>query len=237
MKRYTTSSAILCLLICGASAFCQIELPAPENPPASSLLSGITGFVLHPWVTALLIFAGMMLVISEVLSIGSWGATGTAGILCVASVVGASVLAGVAAWTGVALLLAGVGLLLIESRVLPGRGISAIAGLACLFLGMYWTLGGASAGMLYAAAMATLFTLMSAIVFLVHLPHNSAWHAVGRKLEMHVGHPYGAMGTGRVEIETVSPEPPEVLEEQPGRRPVRTDSESDDDQQTVQGNG
>lgn len=219
--------------MCGASAFCQNELPA-DSPPASSLLSGITRLVLDPWVTALLIFAGMMLVISEVLSIGNWGATGAAGIMCVASVVGASLLAGVAAWTGIALLLAGVGLMLIESRVLPGRGISAIAGLACLFLGMYWTLGGVSAGMVYAAAMATLFTLMSAIVFLVHLPHNSAWHAVGRRLEMHVGNPYGAIGTGRVEIEC---EPPEIAEKQPGRRPLRTDSESDDDQQTIRGHG
>ena len=219
MKRSTVLTTAILVILASAEAFCETSAPAQAG-----VVQAVTGFVLHPWVAALLVFVGMALVISEILSIGDWGVTGTAGILAVGSVVGSALVAGIAAWAGVALLLAGVGLVLVESRVLPGRAISGIAGLACMFLGMFWVLGGASAGTLYAASVSALFVLMAAVAFLVHLPHNSAWRTVGRRLEISVGHPYGAL----------SEESDRASQEQaPGRRSVRADDESDDDQQII----
>lgn len=205
-----------------AAGFCQNDLPISGNPAPGDVLARFAAFVLNPWVTALLILVGMALVIAEILSIGNWGLTGVMGIASVGCVVGSAALAGVAAWTGVAVLLAGVGLLLVESRALPGHGISGIAGVIALFLGMYWVLGGASAGILYAASVSAVFALMAAIAFLVHLPHNTAWRSVGRRLQISVGHPYGTMAEPRRSSR----------EDAPGRRSTRTDSD-DDDQQTL----
>jgi len=220
-----TRRLIILLAIIGAlvsaAGFCQNEMPATHNPASGDVLALITGSVLNPWVTTLLILVGMALVIAEILSIGKWGVTGLAGIASVGCVVGSAVLAGVTGWVGLTVLLAGVGLLLVESRALPGHGISGIAGLIALFLGMYWVLGGASAGILYAASVSAVFALMAAIAFLVHLPHNAAWRGVGRRLEISVGHPYGTMTEPRRSSR----------EEAPGRRTTRTDS--DDDQQTL----
>lgn len=222
-----TRRLIILLAVIGALAsaagFCQNELPATHNPASGDVLAQVTGFVLNPWVTALLILVGMALVIAEILSIGDWGVTGLAGIASLGCVVGSAVLAGVAGWVGVTVLLAGVGLLLVESRALPGHGISGIAGLAGLFLGMYWVLGGASAGVLYAASISAVFALMAAIAFLVHLPHNTAWRGVGRRLEISVGHPYGTMAEPRRSSREQAAKP----------RTTRTDSDSDDDQQTL----
>ncbi len=195
--------------------------------------------------TVLLLFAGMMLLISELMHSGTWGVTGTAGVFCLGVVLASHALAGAAAWFGVVLILAGIGLLLVESRVLPGYGVSGVGGLACLFVGCYLMLGGAAAGVLFAILASALVTLLSAIAFLVHLPQNSAWQAVGRKLEMHVGRPYSTAVEGRVEIagadslaaetQVSEPEPAGTLETDEAKRQrlAGTDSESDEEQQIL----
>lgn len=85
---------------------------------------------------------------------------------------------------------------------------------------------------------------VAAVAFLVHLPQNSAWQAVGRKLEVHVGRPFGTtVDAGYVEIagaDSLSGETQETAEksrdtqdtEQP-KRLTRTDSDSDEQQQIV----
>jgi membrane-bound ClpP family serine protease len=196
--------------------------------------SAVIDFVLNPWVTSALMFLGMALIIAEFVSIGSWGSTGTAGVACIGCVVGSSVLAGVAATTGVVLLLVGTALMLVESRVLPGRGVSAVAGLACLFMGLFWTLGGVATGLAYAASISAMFTVMAAIAFLVHLPTNGAWSIAGRRVEMHEQH-HEAVHTGHARITRLEPETTD--EPIPGHDADLRHTKSDDDDQIVNRNG
>ena len=227
MRRLTALIVTILVLISAEIALAQ------GGARASSAMD----FVLNPWVTSALVFLGMALIIAEFVSIGSWGATGTAGALCIGCVVGSSVLAGVAATIGLVLLLAGTALMLVESRVLPGRGISAVAGLACLFMGLFWTLGGASAGLAYAASISAMFTVMAAIAFLVHLPTNTAWSIAGRRVEMHQRHRQ-ATQTGHARITRLESEPSETTEEPiPGHDADYRRTKSDDDDQIVNRNG
>lgn len=230
MRRFTVLMATIMLMISAVEAFAQSAVPASDGG-----LRSVADLVLHPWVTFILVSLGMALVIAELVSIGSWGVTGSAGVLCLGCVVGSSVLAGVVAWTGVALLLAGTALLLVESRILPGKGISVAAGLICLFLGMFWTLGGA----MYSALISAEFALMAAIAFLVHLPTNSAWQVAGRRIEV-TGSCEGGTTAGHAEIKCLdetSPEP-EISENKiPGHDADlgSRHSDDDDDQQIIRG--
>lgn len=234
--------AILGLLALYGPAYSQSGVPASGAPSPQ----GVADFVLYPWVTVLLLFVGMMLLISQLMSIGGWGVTGTAGVFCLGVVLASHALAGAAAWFGVVLILAGIGLLLVESRVLPGYGVSGAAGLACLFVGCYLMLGGAAAGVLFAILASALVTVLSAIAFLVHLPQNSAWQAVGRKLEMRVGRPYSTAVEGRVEIagaDSLAAETQEISEKESAgtsetdeakkEKLAGTDTESDEEQQIL----
>ncbi len=201
-------------------------------------MAPVLDFVLNPWVTPALILIGMMLIIAELVSIGSWGATGTAGVACLGVVVGSSVLAGVAATLGIVLLLAGTALMLVESRVLPRRGISALAGLACLFMGLFWTLGGASVGLAYAASVSALFTVLAAVAFLVHLPTNPSWAVAGRRVEVMEQHRRtAANGTGHARITHLEPEPEIEDKKVPGHDTDYRRTNPDDDDQIINRNG
>ena len=155
------------------------------------MVDGLWLIILNPWVTILMLLAGMMLIISEVATIRTWGG-GLLGVLCVGLVLLSYVYAGIASWLGVVLLLSGAGLFLVEARVLPGHGISALGGTAGVFLGTYWTLGGA-ASLTMALSAAILVTLLSIVAFLVYLPRSHVWRAMGSRVEVHVGTPRGVV--------------------------------------------
>ena len=187
------------------------------------------GLLLKPWVTLALMLAGMMLLISQLMSLSPWGLSGMAGVFCLGAVVASYSLAEALAWTAAFLLIAGIGLLLVESRMLAGYAISGIAGLACLFLGLYSML--AVSGAIYAILASALITILAAIAFLVHLPQNPKWQAIGRRLQITVGHPYSRAvdhaqseitGTGKAHIEHT-----------PHTKPTMPEDESDDQQQII----
>jgi len=193
MRRLSYLVTIACLLVVGVIGLCPGDPQSPGSPSSQGgmpVVQAIAGFVVQPWATALLLFLGMMLLISQLTAISTWGATGTVGVLCVGLVFASYIAAGVAVWMGAALLFAGLALLLIEAGIMPGRGISAFAGLACLFLGSYWMLGGAAAGTFFAVSVSALFALMSFAAFLVHLPQNGAWRALCERIEISVARPY-----------------------------------------------
>ena len=234
MRRLTVCTIAILVLLST-----RIVLAQTTARESAGALGSLSGFVLNPWITPALVLLGMVLIIAELVSIGSWGATGTAGVLCLGAVVGSSILAGVAVTVGLALLLVGTALMLIESRVLPGKGISAVAGLACLFMGLYWTLGGASVGVAYAASVSTLFTVLAAVAFLVHLPTNSAWAVAGRRVEMHEQHrEVTGASTGHAAMTHLEPEPPRTHDRKvPGHDTDYRHTEAGDDDQITNRNG
>jgi len=185
--------------------------------------------MIDPWLTLVLMFTGMMLLISQLMSLSPWGWSGTAGVFCLGAVIVSYSLAGALAWTAALLLIAGIGLLLIESRVLAGYGINGVAGLACLFLGLYSML--AAWGILYAALVSALMTVLAAVAFLVHLPQNPKWQMIGRKLEITVGHPYSRTA-GHVEAEITGTGKTQI-KHTPHTKPTVPEDESDDQQQII----
>ena len=187
---------------------------------------GSLSLVLNPWVTLALLSAGMILLISQLMSLSAWGWSGTAGVACLGAVIASYSLAGVLAWTAAILLIAGIGLLLLESRVFAGYGISGIAGLICLSVGLYSML--AAAGTLFAALAATFVTILAAIAFLVHLPQNPKWQMIGRKLDITMGRPHSMIG-GTVDITGTGKA---QIKHTPHVKPAK--SEESEDQQIIQ---
>lgn len=98
-------------------------------------------FIAQPWVTILLLVAACLLLFHDLLTPLTWGITGTLGVTFFALVLLAHAVSGV----GVAVLIGGVALLLIETHLLPGRGIAALLGFGLVFGGMYLSLTGNSA--------------------------------------------------------------------------------------------
>ena len=90
----------------------------------------------------------------ELLTWHSWGLAGVIGGALVLLIFAAHITVGTATWVGVVLFLAGIALLLFETHVFPGHGLSALGGLVLIFLGMFYALGGVQTGALYSAAAA-----------------------------------------------------------------------------------
>lgn len=139
-------------------------------------------WITQPWATILLLALGMTLVLVEVLTLHSWGLAGIVGGVIVALIFAAYITVGAAGWIGLLLFLAGAALLLLETHFLPGHGYPAMAGLALIFVGMYFALGGAQAGAIYSASGALLTTLALVVAFFLYLPRSGVWKRLGQPL-------------------------------------------------------
>ncbi|MFM7323300.1 MAG: NfeD family protein [Armatimonadota bacterium] len=135
----------------------------------------------HPWWTIALLVAGCALLFHEMLTPLTWGWTGTLGLACVGVVFAAQRTAGVTGWLGIVLLLAGVGLLLVEILILPGRGVPALCGFTLLFSGMFVALGG-TARPGFALPVSACLALASMVAFFAYLPKSAAWREIGRAI-------------------------------------------------------
>lgn len=100
-----------------------------EPSPAESLVRWLT----NPVVASLLMTVGIWLVIGDVLA-GGFGVPAIAGLGLVGLFFWGHMLAGLAGWEDVALIVVGLVLILLEVTVIPGTGIAGILGLAA-FLG------------------------------------------------------------------------------------------------------
>lgn len=182
--------------------------------------------MIDPWLTLALMFTGMMLLISQLMSLSPWGWSGTAGVVCLGAVIASYSLAGALAWTAALFLFAGIALLLVESRLFAGYAISGVVGLGCLFLGLHSML--AAWGIMYAALVSALMTILAAAAFLVHLPQNPKWQAIGRRLEISVGHPYSrAVDHTQAEITGAGKA---QIKHTPHTKPVEKEEDSEDQQ-------
>ncbi|MBV9848050.1 MAG: hypothetical protein JO250_00030 [Armatimonadetes bacterium] len=139
-------------------------------------------WVSRPWATILLLGLGLALVVIEMLTLHSWGLAGVIGGALVLLIFAAHITVGTATWVGVVLFLAGVALLLFETHVFPGHGLSALAGLVLIFLGMFYALGGVQTGALYSAGAALLMTLGIIIAFFSYLPRSPIWNKLGQPM-------------------------------------------------------
>ncbi len=152
-----------------------------------TLWQQIESVMLVPWVTFVVLALGMTLLIIDLLTINTWGLTGTGGVACLALVFAVYITAGVASWLGVTMFLIGLGLILMEAHVFPGHGISGVGGVIGVFLGLFWALGGAAVNAVFAGLTSALFTLMVVAAFLVYLPKTATWRRLGQRLDQTVG--------------------------------------------------
>ena len=129
----------------------------------------------QPWATVLLLVVGLALVILELLTLHTWGIAGIIGGVVIALIFAAYIAVGAATIIGVLLFLAGAGLLLLETHVLPGHGWPAFTGLALIFAGLFFALGGQSGGALYPLAISLGATLAVLVAFFVYLPRSGVW--------------------------------------------------------------
>jgi membrane-bound serine protease (ClpP class) len=93
-------------------------------------------FLTNPVVASLLTTFGFLGILFELQSPG-WGIPGSVGLVCLSLSLGASFIARLATMTDMLIILAGVGLLILEILVIPGFGIAGIGGIAFILWGLY----------------------------------------------------------------------------------------------------
>ncbi len=93
-------------------------------------------FLTNPVVASLLTTFGFLGILFELQSPG-WGIPGSVGLACLALSLGASYIAKLATMTDMLIILAGVGLLMVEIIIIPGFGIAGIGGIALILWGLY----------------------------------------------------------------------------------------------------
>jgi len=93
-------------------------------------------FLTNPVVASLLTTFGFLGILFELQSPG-WGIPGSVGLVCLALSLGASYIARLATMTDMLIILAGVGLLMVEIIIIPGFGIAGIGGIALILWGLY----------------------------------------------------------------------------------------------------
>lgn len=137
--------------------------------------------IIAPWATVLLLVVGCLLLFVDLLTPKTWEWTGTLGVIAVGTVFAAHVTEGTGGWVGIVLMLAGVGLLLLETHVYPGQGSAAVGGLLLLFLGMFWALGGSNHAA-FALPVASVLTLVVLTAFFAYLPKSPLWKQISQQM-------------------------------------------------------
>lgn len=106
--------------------------PSGDPPPSPSAGGGaLARWAADPVLGTLLLAIGLAGLGREFFAM-DWGTAGTLGILSLSAFFGGSYMAGLAGWASILLFLAGLILLLLEIRVVPGLHIPGLAGLAGL---------------------------------------------------------------------------------------------------------
>jgi len=109
------------------------ERPMRLNPTWSEQM---VSWLNSPGVMAVLVMLALLGAYIE-FSTPGLGLPGLVAVICLAIILGSKYLVGLANWVEIALLFAGMVLLLIEFLVLPGFGIAGILGIACLLAGFF----------------------------------------------------------------------------------------------------
>jgi len=145
--------------------------------------AAVASWVVQPWATIALLVAGCLLLFHDLLTPLDWGATGTGGVIALGLVFASHYAKGAGGVLGVVLLLGGLTGLLLEIHVFPGRGLPAFTGLFLLFLGMFWSLGGAH-NTAFALPVSAILTVVSLVAFFAYLPKSPAWKKIGEEMQL-----------------------------------------------------
>ncbi len=108
---------------------------------APALIEQLVGFLTSSVVSSLLISLGFLGLYFEIINPG-WGIGGTLGVIFLALFFWSHFLAGLAGWEGLALVIVGFLLIVVEVLVIPGFGIAGILGLVALAAGLFMSLLG-----------------------------------------------------------------------------------------------
>ena len=120
-----------------AAGLAGAAVQATSPSPAEEVVRFLTG----PAIASLLISAGFLLIMADLLG-GGIGLAGGAGLGLLAIFFWGHMLAGLAGWEGVGLVLLGLVLLGLEAFVIPGFGVAGILGLLAVVAGLFLSLIG-----------------------------------------------------------------------------------------------
>ncbi|MGH2558031.1 MAG: NfeD family protein [Thermomicrobiales bacterium] len=111
-----------------------VNAPIVETSP--SLAEDVVRFITNPVISGLLIIAGLLLIVGDFFVEGL-GIAAVAGVGFLATFFWGHMLAGLAGWEDVALVVLGIVLIGVEVFVVPGFGVAGILGLAALLGGLF----------------------------------------------------------------------------------------------------
>lgn len=142
-------------------------------------------FLTDPMVSSLLISLGLLGLFFEIKSPG-WGVPGTVGLILLALFFGSHYIVNLANIIEIILFVVGVGLLLLEIFVIPGFGITGIAGIIMMIAGLYFSLLGqlhrlnpsdfsTAAGYL---SLSMIITFIGIFILLKIFPQTSIWRRI-----------------------------------------------------------
>ncbi|MEJ2050042.1 MAG: NfeD family protein, partial [Calditrichota bacterium] len=142
-------------------------------------------FLTDPLVSSLLISLGLLGLFFEIKSPG-WGVPGTVGLILLALFFGSHYIVNLANVIEIILFVVGVGLLLLEIFVIPGFGITGIAGIILMIAGLYFSLLGqlqrlnpsdfsTAAGYL---SLSMIITFIGIFILLKIFPQTSIWRRI-----------------------------------------------------------
>jgi membrane-bound ClpP family serine protease len=155
-------------------------------------------YIRTPWVTAYLLIVGMIMLLSQAAVGRGWRMPGMVGATCLCLVMTSQAISSNAHWIGMIVLLGGGALLIVEARVIPGRGICALGGVCAVFAGCYLILA-ATETVLYSVLLSVVTAAVAFLTLLAYISHSRSWlNASGRLL----------VSVGRSQTSRVSIEPP-----------------------------
>src|SRR3989338_9125277 len=142
-------------------------------------------FITHPMLSPLLLTLGFLGILFE-LKIPGWGLSGTLGVLFLALFFWGHYLAGLANWTEIVIFGIGVVLVFLEIFIIPGFGITGIAGMALIVTGIFLALlkfplhlPQIQLGLAFSTlGYAIVFTVLVAILGLKFLPKTRLWKSI-----------------------------------------------------------
>jgi membrane-bound serine protease (ClpP class) len=171
-------------------------LPVQETSPGPA--EQFVRFVTNPIVASLLIAAAILLIIGDFF-VGGFGVLGVVGLGMLATFFWGHMLAGLAGWEDIALVVLGLLLIGAEVFVIPGFGVAGIAGIAALAGGFWLAMVGREirtpetterAG--WSVALALLAAIAGTIALLAFLPHVQRAGGLVLRAEVGAGAPVAA---------------------------------------------
>ncbi|MCX8095306.1 MAG: ATP-dependent Clp protease proteolytic subunit [Caldisericia bacterium] len=144
-----------------------------------SLTEKIARFITQSTIREILLVIGFLGLLIEATTPG-FGVPGTMGLISLTLFFGGHMIAGLGNWFYVGLFIIGVILLLIEIFLIPGFGLTGIAGIILIFVSIFFTLGGGTRA-LYSIGIVASILLILFIILLFLFPKLPIWNKLGLK--------------------------------------------------------